>query len=92
MVLFKDFVPERLKKSGFLSEAKYQQLEDIVMEANEWVKKNGFKIINIETVVLPNIWDKDEEGSEDVDILTSGTNSSTWHQFIRVWYENAEKI
>ncbi len=87
MVEFKDFVPERIKKGGFLSGAKYQALEDKVREANEWAEANGKEIINIETVVLPNIWDSDEEGSEDVDILTSGTNSSTWHQFIRVWYK-----
>ena len=86
MVLFKDFVPERIKKSGFLSGAKYQALEDKVVEANKWASDNGFKIVNVETVVLPNIWDEDEDGSEDVDILTSGTNSSTWHQFIRIWY------
>ena len=87
MVNFKDFVPERIKKGGFLSGAKYQALEDKVKEANEWASDNGFEIINIETVVLPNIWDSDEEGSEDVDILTSGTNSSTWHQFVRLWYK-----
>ena len=87
MVLFKDFVPERIKKGGFLSGAKYQHMEDIVKEANKWVEENGYQIVNVETVVLPNIWDEDEEGSEDVDILTSGTNSSTWHQFVRVWYK-----
>jgi len=88
MVHFKDFVPERIKKGGFLSGAKYQHLEDKMEEANKWVKDNGFEIVNVETVVLPNIWDSDEEGSEDVDILTSGTNASTWHQFIRVWYKS----
>ncbi len=88
MVRFKDFVPERLKKGGFLSGAKYEQLGDMAQEADKWAKDNGYKIINIETVVLPNIWDDDEEGSEDVDILTSGTNSSTWHQFIRLWYRD----
>jgi len=89
MVRFKDFVPERIKKGGFLSGAKYQQLEEKVEEANQWAKDNNFKIVYIETVVLPNIWDDDEEGSVDVDILTSGTNSSTWHQFIRVWYRES---
>lgn len=87
MISFKDFVPERIKKGGFLSGAKYQALEDKVKEANEWAESNGYQIVNIETVVLPNIWDTDEEGSEDVDILTSGTNSSTWHQFVRLWYK-----
>ncbi|MEQ9424590.1 MAG: hypothetical protein RJQ09_09245 [Cyclobacteriaceae bacterium] len=87
MVNFKDFVPERIKKGGFLSDAKYQQLEDKVQEANKWVEANGYTIINVETVVLPNIWETHEEGSVDVDISTSGTNASSWHQFIRVWYK-----
>ena len=78
-----------LRREDFFQEPNIKNLEDIVVEANNWAKENGFKIINIETVVLPNIWDEDEEGSEDVDILTSGTNSSTWHQFIRVWYRQA---
>ena len=55
--------------------------------ANEWIAENGVDVVNIETVVLPEIWEKDEEGTTDVDIRTSGECSSYWHQFIRVWYK-----
>ncbi len=88
MIRFKDFVPQKIKKGGLLSGAKYEQFIDMTEAADKWAKDNSFKIINIETVVLPNIWDEDEEGSEDVDLLTSGTNSSSWHQFIRIWYRS----
>ena len=87
MLKFKDFVPTRIKKAGFLSQAQFEHFTDKVGEINEWVTENSIEIVSIETVVLPNIWDEHEEGSEDVDLATSGTNISSWHQFIRIWYK-----
>ena len=45
-------------------------------------------VLNVETVVLPNIWSPYEEGSADVALGTSGEMPSHWHQFIRCWYED----
>lgn len=52
---FKDFSPERLQKSGLFSKARYQSLADLLLEIEDWRKKNpNYRIAQVETVVLPN--------------------------------------
>lgn len=84
---FKDFVPKMLAEPGLFREGDYESLEDAVAAANEWAAETGVKLINIETVVLPNIWSRFEEGSTDVSLGTSGDSPARWHQFIRCWYK-----
>ncbi len=49
-------------------------------------KKNQVKLLNLETVVLPNTWSPHEEGSNDSSLGTAGEFPSLWHQFVRVWF------
>jgi len=79
-----DFVPEKAKGSFFKS-GEVQKFETILEEVNEWIKNNSsVDIMNIETVVLPNI--HEEEGSFDTELFTGGETHSQWYQLIRVWY------
>jgi hypothetical protein len=87
-ISFKDFTPN-FEKKGFFSETTYEPFQDCLKRANQWIETEVPKIINVETVVLPNLWDKGEEGSEDSDLFTGGETGSSWHQFIRVWYEDS---
>jgi hypothetical protein len=80
---FKDFLPE-IKKKGFFNDS-YEPLRESLRRTNDWIDAENPEVINVETVVLPNV--HDEEGNEDPDITTSGERRSTWHQFIRVWYK-----
>ncbi len=82
-VAFKDFAP-KITRSGIFSRD-MEPLTDCLRRANDWIGVDNPRIINVETVVLPNM--HCEEGSEDPDISTSGEMHSSWHQFIRVWYE-----
>ncbi|NJN77876.1 MAG: hypothetical protein HC803_05720 [Saprospiraceae bacterium] len=53
---------------------------------NEWIRKNEqYEIINIETVVLPNMHSKSEGGSTDSE-LSFAEFRPVWYQFFRVWY------
>ena len=83
----KDFVPKMHAAPGIFREGDFESLEEAIEAANEWVKETGCRLISIETVVLPNIWSRFEEGSTDVSLGTSGDSPSRWHQFIRCWYE-----
>ncbi|MEM9444951.1 MAG: hypothetical protein AAGA18_06315 [Verrucomicrobiota bacterium] len=87
MIKFKDFVPKEVTKAGFFSSARLEELNDSLKRANIWIENQNINVLNIETVVLPNIHRSSEEGSTDTDITTSGDMSSNWHQFIRVWYK-----
>lgn len=87
MIDYKDFIPRQTEGPGFFSEARYESLNEALRAANTFVADGSLKVLNIETVVLPNVWDSAEEGTRDASIRTSADMSSTWHQFIRVWYE-----
>ncbi|HZO87371.1 MAG TPA: hypothetical protein VFB38_03465 [Chthonomonadaceae bacterium] len=96
MVDFRDFVPQLLNRGkGFDSfwkeTARYESFEDAVAAANVWIAQNCIRVINVETVVLPNIWSPKEEGTQDAAL--TGT-FVPWHQFVRVWFakEPGEEI
>ena len=80
---YKDFFPAILK-SGFFS-TEHETVPATVARANDWIAKSGAGVINVETVVLPNV-ERVEEASQ-VGIRTSADVSSYWYQVVRVWYE-----
>ena len=81
---YKDFFPAVLE-SGFFS-TKHEALAATVVRASDWVSEAGVQVINVETVVLPNI--KNVDDASQVETYTSGEMSSHWYQFVRVWYES----
>lgn len=87
MIAFRDFVPKVTDPGGFFKSTEFETFEAAVAAANEWLQQKPVKIINVETVVLPEIWNPSEEGTRDAALRTSGEMSSYWHQFVRVWYE-----
>lgn len=89
MIEFKDFVPEISTSGKFLNKTtNIASFRDTLAAANDWVKENNITPTNVETVVLPNIYCKDEEGSEDTDLNVDVDDTSTWHQVIRIWYNH----
>ncbi len=86
MIKHIDFTPKVTKKGGLFKSTEIEKFQDIVDLLNEWKNSNNATIISIETVVLPNIHDADEEGSEDTMLGTGRESSSHWYQLIRVWY------
>ena len=49
MITFKDFMP-RAAKTGDI-----EQFDALLERVNGWVHEHGVRVINVETVVLPNI-------------------------------------
>ena len=90
MLRYQDFVPKMTKPAAFLSPAEHESLDAALAAANRWIDENNVRLVNIETVVLPNIFSRYEEGSRDSSLGTSGESPSFWHQFIRVWYREGE--
>jgi hypothetical protein len=86
MLRYHDFVPQLTKPAAFLSPAEHESFDAALADANHWIKENEIRVVSVETVVLPNIWNRFEEGSRDT-ALGVGDSVSFWHQFIRVWYE-----
>lgn len=90
MLRYRDFVPKMTKAAAFFSPGEFESFEAALTAANRWIEDKGIRVRHIETVVLPNIWSRYEEGSRDTSLGTSGESPSFWHQFIRVWYETDE--
>lgn len=87
MIRYKDFTPRQTAKGGIFKAPTYEELSQTLATANAWIAEKQIKVINIETVVLPNMHNMGEEGSEDVQLHTSGEMGTYWYQFIRVWYQ-----
>lgn len=79
---YKDFYPVVLK-SGLFS-TQYESLGSTVERANQWLQESGVRLINVETVVLPNT--ENEQAASRATSRTSGEIGSTWCQVVRVWY------
>lgn len=82
---YQDFFPTVLK-SGFFSN-EHEALPATVARASDWVAQSRVRVINIETVLLPNITDVAD--ASQTGIRTSGEMSSYWYQIVRVWYETS---
>ena len=87
MLDYRDFFPDRMEKGTLLKRERWEPFEEAVRKANQWVEGTGVRVLNVETVVLPNLWDAGEEGTEDASLNTAGNFPSTWHQIVRIWYE-----
>ncbi|HLP77648.1 MAG TPA: hypothetical protein VK327_12110 [Candidatus Paceibacterota bacterium] len=79
----KDFLPEVLK-SGFFS-TEHEPFPAAVARANQWIAESKVRVLNVETVVLPNVKRLEDVSHEG--IRTSGELSSHWFQIVRVWYQ-----
>jgi hypothetical protein len=87
MILYRDFSPGRIP-GGLLHGDRYETFERAVAAANAWITEQKVNLLTVETVVLPNIWSGDEEGTSDGEVETteSMTSINAWYQFLRVWY------
>lgn len=87
MISFEDFVPEKIVAGNLFRKEKFESLDRIMEQVNEWDRNHPSKeVISIETVVLPNIHHPTEEGSEDTSLSAESTGITNWYQVVRVWY------
>ena len=88
MLTFRDFVPHQVKRAGLVEEADYESFEAAVHAAREFLDENPkVDLVQIETVVLPNIHRAYEDGSGDPSLEVADEDQlTTWHQFVRIWY------
>jgi hypothetical protein len=87
MIRYRDFAPHLIKR-GLLHSDEYENFDAAVAAANTWVASAAVQIMNVETVVLPNITPDRSEGTIDgrVETEEAMTSINEWYQFVRVWY------
>ncbi|WP_194850559.1 hypothetical protein [Nonlabens antarcticus] len=82
-----DFEPQVLEKS-FWGIHSYENIRATLDRANEWMHRNYSKeIINVETVVLPNIYKKSEAITDQTTQFYTGGQSVQNFQIIRIWFK-----
>jgi hypothetical protein len=87
MIAYRDFAPQLLSPAALLQPATYEPLAQAVAAANDWISAKGVEVVNVETVVLPNVWGPHSQGTEDPNIGTRTDFPIMWNQFVRVWYK-----
>jgi hypothetical protein len=87
MISYRDFAPHVIKR-GLLHTDDYETFDAAVAAANAWLVASNIDLVNIETVVLPNISPDKSEGTADgrVETEEAMTSINEWYQFLRVWY------
>lgn len=87
MIRYRDFAPHVIKR-GLLHSDDYENFDAAVAAANAWIASSSVEILNVETVVLPNISPDRSEGTIDgrVETEEAMTSINEWYQFMRVWY------
>ena len=50
------------------------------------------EVVNVETIVLPNIHSPHEDGTADPSLHVSGDHGSRWYQVFRVWYKVPQEL
>ena len=53
IIHYKDFSPSAVEHKVFSTE--YESFSEVVAHANEWIRDSGVTVLNVETVVLPNL-------------------------------------
>lgn len=86
MIAFQDFIPQR-QGTRFLGVVRdYENLQELVSRANQWVEQHQIDVVNVETVMLPNL--PGEEEMLKVRMDSAGMAFSAY-QIVRVWYRQS---
>ena len=83
---YKDFSPPAVENK--VIPTKYENFPEVVAHANEWIRNSGVTVLNVETVLLPNL--QNLKDTLQVIHSVSGTvmNSIYLFQVLRVWYNS----
>jgi hypothetical protein len=86
MIAHRDFVPRVLAKARWFRPAAYETFEATLAAANAWIEAEAVRVVNVETVLLPEMHRPPEKRTSDAEFAAVGT-WVRWSQVIRVWYE-----
>ena len=87
IIHYKDFSPSAVEHKVFSTE--YESFSEVVAHANEWIRDSGVTVLNVETVVLPNLQEIKDK-SQAVTIMKH--SGSYMFQVVRVWYNGEKSI
>ena len=99
MLRYRDFVPAMYQPPsvgpfGDVSFGKFDTFDAAVQAAGHWIKEQGVRVIQLETVVLSDMMRPGSISSQPAGLAVPGqagggpSPAVFWHQFLRVWYDD----
>ena len=89
MIAFQDFAPGQVAGPAGPIVGQWEPFDRAVLRANDWIKQYSIRVISVETLVLPNVWNTVARGTLESRMHTSNEMSNHWYQVVRVWFEPA---
>lgn len=93
MIQYKDFAPRITERGPFGGPSEYESFLEVVREVNQWIASTSIRIINVETVVLPDSLKSTSDGVYGVTVsngvypvMISQGVTVNYFQCVRVWY------
>jgi hypothetical protein len=90
MIAHRDFLPQQLAPAAFLKPAVFEPFAHTLEAANAWIRSEGIEVVNVETVVLPNLWISHRPDPTNPSMVLNPQFAEACNQFIRVWYRSAD--
>ena len=88
MIQFKDFTIKTLENRSPLRAPEFELLEETMLRLNAWIEENEITVLNIETLLMPNIFSGGEQRTSTRGAYRELVNHDTWwYQIFRVWYQ-----
>ncbi len=83
-ILYHDFLPQETPRGGLFGGVDFSSFDSCVVAMNAWLEENPVDVLRMETVMLPNIHNVNEDGPSDTELHAS--SHTVWYQFVRLWY------
>ncbi len=88
MIQFKDFTIKMTKPPGFLNNPEFEPLDESLIRMNAWIEKNEIIVLNVETLLMPNIFDGSYNRTSTLGgYKQSSSEANWWYQIFRVWFQ-----
>lgn len=82
LIRCKDFIPKALDHAVFSTG--FETFSEAIDRANAWIRDSGVAVLNVETVVLPNL----PEVKDTSQVINTRYQLGTYlFQVVRVWYD-----
>ena len=83
---YQDFSPSAVEHKVLSTE--YESFSEVVAHANDWIRDSGVTVLNVETILLPNLQNLKDTLQVIQSVSGSVMNSSYLFQVLRVWYDS----
>jgi hypothetical protein len=91
MFNFKDFTIQVTQQATKKTDPQFEPLEETMIRLNAWIEENDVTVLNVETLLMPNIFDNINSRTSSngaFEMVESGSfKRNWWYQIFRVWYQ-----